>query len=74
MNPFVQKIRFGVQGIADEFYSLFYLGLYCEIRGETSKAAKYMRSAVSTSYANGVGTGDYMTACARVHCKIRGWL
>eukprot|EP00984_Skeletonema_dohrnii_P025734 scaffold14909_cov172-Skeletonema_dohrnii-CCMP3373.AAC.2 len=31
--------------ISDEFYSLFYLGLYCEIRGETSKAEMYMKMA-----------------------------
>lgn len=59
--------------ISDEFYSLYYLGLYCESRGETEKAANYMKAAVGTSYATGVGAGDYMTSCARVHCKLRGW-
>ena len=60
--------------ISDEFYSLFYLGLYCEIRGETSKAAMYMKMAERSRYATGVGSGDYMSACARVHCKLRGWV
>lgn len=59
--------------ITDEFYSLFYLGLYCEIRGETSKARTYMRAAEDSKYATGPGNGDYMTSCARVHCKLRGW-
>ena len=59
--------------IADAFYALFYLGLYCEARGETSKAALYMSQAAATEYATGVGRGDYMTACARVHCHLRGW-
>jgi len=59
--------------ISDEFYSLFYLGLYCEIRNETSKAEMYMKTAASSPYATGVGSGDYMSACAKVHCKLRGW-
>jgi len=59
---------------SDEFYSLFYLGLYCEIRGETSKAEMYMKMAERSKYATGVGSGDYMSACARVHCKLRGWV
>ena len=59
--------------ISDEFYSLFYLGLYCEIRNEASKAETYMKAAASSDYATGQGTGDYMTSCARVHCKLRGW-
>lgn len=58
----------------DEFYALFYLGLFCESRGETSKAENYMRSAVKTNYAKGVGVSDYMTGCARVHCQLRGWV
>jgi len=60
--------------ISDEFYSLFYLGLYCEIRGETSKAEMYMKMAERSKYATGAGYGDYMSACARVHCKLRGWV
>lgn len=59
---------------SDEFYSLFYLGLYCEIRGETSKAEMYMKMAERSEYATGVGRGDYMSACARVHCQLRGWV
>ena len=58
---------------SDEFYSLFYLGLYCEAQGEMGKAASYMRSATKTRYATGLGAGDYMATCARVHCKLRGW-
>ena len=57
---------------SDEFYSLFYLGLYCEIRGEESKARMYMKMAERSKYATGVGNGDYMSACARVHCRLRG--
>jgi hypothetical protein len=59
--------------IADEFYSLFYLGLYCESKCEDSKAANYMKAAAATEYATGPGTSDYMTSCARVHCRLRGW-
>lgn len=50
----------------DEFYALFYLGLFAEVRGEPEKAQAYMRRAVQTEYANWIGRGDYMTACARV--------
>lgn len=59
--------------ISDEFYSLFYLGLYCEIRNETTKAEEYMKLAAKSKYATGIGSGDYMTSCAKVHCKLRGW-
>ena len=59
--------------VSDEFYSLFYLGLYCESRGEAFKAENYMKAAVATKYATSIGAGDYMTSCARVHCRIRGW-
>jgi hypothetical protein len=57
---------------ADEFYALFYLGLYCEARSETAKAASYMGQAVQTKYAT-TSSRDYMIACARVHCRLRGW-
>ena len=57
----------------DEFYSLFYLGLFTESRGETAKAEQYMRAASKTSYAVGQGAGDYMTSVARVHCYLRNW-
>jgi tetratricopeptide (TPR) repeat protein len=60
--------------VADEFYALFYLGLFCEVRKETVKASEYMRQATRTEYATGIGRGDYMTSCARVHCKLRGWV
>lgn len=60
--------------ISDEFYSLFYLGLYCESIGETSKASYYMRAATRTEYAKGRGASDYMTSCARVHCQLRHWV
>ncbi|KAL7435331.1 hypothetical protein ACHAXM_004690 [Skeletonema potamos] len=60
--------------VSDEFYSLFYLGLYCEVRDEESKARMYMKMAERSKYATGVGSGDYMSACARVHCKLRGWV
>jgi len=62
------------RGGREEFYALFYLGLYCESRGEVGKAESYMRAAAGTSYAKGVGIGDYMTAVARVHCELRGWV
>ena len=55
----------------DEFYSLFYLGLYCEIRNEEGKAEAYMRSAVASKYA--LGSNDYMVTCAKVHCRLRNW-
>jgi tetratricopeptide (TPR) repeat protein len=59
---------------ADEFYSLFYLGLYCESIGEVAKAENYMKAATTTVYANQSGAGDYMTACAKIHCQLRGWI
>ena len=62
-----------VKSIGEEFYSLFYLGLFAESRGETSKAANYMKAAVKSSYATGAGSGDYMTSVARVHCHLRNW-
>lgn len=59
---------------SDEFYSIFYLGLYCESIGETGKASNYMRTAASSRYATGLGSGDYMASCAKIHCKLRGWV
>lgn len=64
-----EKIRPG-----EEFYSLLYLGLFSEARGENSKAESYMRSAVNTKYAKVVGSKDYMVDVARVHCKLRNWI
>ena len=59
---------------SDDFYANFYLGLYSEaITKEQTKAAHYMTAAAESRYANGVGSGDYMTSCAKVHCKLRGW-
>ncbi|KAL9180174.1 hypothetical protein ACHAXT_008144 [Thalassiosira profunda] len=60
--------------VADEFYSLFYLGLYCEARTEMTKAERYIKAAASSKYAVGPGINDYMTSCAKVHCKLRGWV
>jgi len=59
---------------ADEFYAAFYLGLYCESRGEIGKAANYMKGAAATRYAKDIGFQDYMTSVARVHCSLRGWV
>jgi hypothetical protein len=44
----------------EEFYSLLYLGLFNEARGESVKAENYMRSAVNSKYAKIVGSQDYM--------------
>jgi hypothetical protein len=60
--------------LSDDFYALFYLGLYCEARGEITKASEYMKQAVRTEYATSFGEKDYMTAVARVHCQLRGWV
>mmetsp|Transcript_40628 Transcript_40628/g.84565 ORF Transcript_40628/g.84565 Transcript_40628/m.84565 type:complete len:230 (+) Transcript_40628:91-780(+) len=59
---------------SDEFYSLFYLGLFAEARQERSKAEQYLRQSVHTQYALGSGSADYMTDVARVHCQLRGWM
>jgi tetratricopeptide (TPR) repeat protein len=56
---------------SDEFYSLFYLGLYCDSKGEFTKAAQYMTEAITTEYAS--KSKDYMVAVAKVHNKVRGW-
>ena len=58
---------------ADVFYAFFYLGLFCESRGETSKAEYYMKSAAMSLYAQSRGRADYMTSVAKVHCKERHW-
>jgi hypothetical protein len=57
---------------SDEFYSLFYLGLYCDSKGEFAKSSQYMTEAISTEYAK--KSKDYMVAVAKVHCNVRGWL
>jgi len=64
----------GLSSDSDEFYANFYLGLYAEANGELSKASHYMSAAASSRYAKGVGSADYMTSCAKVHCKLRGWV
>jgi hypothetical protein len=71
----ISQYPFNLQcSISDEFYSLFYLGLYCESLGENMKAETYMKAAANSEYARGRGASDYMTACAKVHCNIRHWL
>jgi len=57
---------------SDEFYSLYYLGLYCEAKGETSKAEMYLRQSLLTEYCR--SSNDYMAACGKLHCKLRGWV
>lgn len=57
--------RQGPTSASDEFYALFYLGLYCEGRGETSKAENYMRQSLKTQYARS-GRRDYMVSVAKV--------
>lgn len=46
----------------------------CEIQNEPTKAEMYMKEAATCAYATGNGIGDYMTSCAKVHCKLRGWI
>jgi hypothetical protein len=68
MNGVKKKKKTQIHRPSDEFYALFYLGLYCEAHGENTKASLYMRQAVHTEYANSSTdrSGDYMTAVARV--------
>ena len=68
LYPCTQK-----QSPGDEFYSLFYLGLYNDARGDMTKAEHYMKSAIQSKYAIKVGSQDYMVDVAKVHCKVRGW-
>lgn len=56
---------------SDEFYALFYLALYCESKGEDTKAEYYMKEAVSSEYAK--KSSDYMVSVAKVHCNVRAW-
>jgi hypothetical protein len=58
----------------EEFYSLLYLGLFNEARGETGKAESYMRAAAKSRYGKVVGSQDYMVDVAKVHCKLRHWV
>lgn len=55
-----------------EFYSLLYLGLFNEAKGETEKARSFIRTSVATPYAR-IGR-DYMTSLAKVHLQLRGWV
>lgn len=59
---------------SDEFYSLFYLGLYNEaVMNDAAKAQYYMKAAANSKYATGFGSRDYMSICAKVHCRLRHW-
>lgn len=58
-------------GQSDEFYSLFYLGLYNEARNHPDKAKWYLLESLQTVY--GRTSPDYMVSCAKVHCQLRGW-
>eukprot|EP00594_Rhizosolenia_setigera_P017979 CAMPEP_0178963144 /NCGR_PEP_ID=MMETSP0789-20121207/14833_1 /TAXON_ID=3005 /ORGANISM="Rhizosolenia setigera, Strain CCMP 1694" /LENGTH=218 /DNA_ID=CAMNT_0020647525 /DNA_START=373 /DNA_END=1033 /DNA_ORIENTATION=+ len=47
---------------SDEFYSLFYLGLYNEaVMNDAAKAQYYMKAAANSKYATGFGSRDYMS-------------
>ena len=61
----------GERGPAEEFYSLLYVGLWREARGEAEPAREAMVGAVKSLY--GQRSGDYMAGLAAVHCKRRGW-
>jgi hypothetical protein len=60
--------------LGEEFYALFYLGLYTEARGDNGKAEAYMKSSIRTPYAQTVGAKDYMVDVAKVHCQLRHWI
>lgn len=66
-------MHYAIFSPTEEFYSLFYLGLFNEARGETAKAESYMKAAVKSTYARAVGSRDYMVDCAKVHCHLRHW-
>jgi len=63
--------RVAANSAADAFYSLMYIGLWREARGEEDAAKAAMKAAVQTPY--GQRSGDYMASLAVVHCKRRGW-
>jgi len=44
------------------------------MRGNMGNAENYMKSAAKSQYATAFGSGDYMSSCAKVHCKLRGWI
>jgi hypothetical protein len=56
---------------SDEFYALFYLALFNEVRNIPSKAELYLRQSLGTRYAQ--LSNDYMVACAKVQARERGW-
>ncbi|KAL7561858.1 hypothetical protein ACA910_009693 [Epithemia clementina (nom. ined.)] len=62
------------QQLADEFYSLFYLALFAEVRQEPTKAEHYMKQSIKAQYVQSIGQADYMAAVAKVHCQLRGWV
>lgn len=53
------------------FYSALYVALWHEAHSDEGAAKEAMLRALRTEYAR--GSGDYMAALARVHCKRRGW-
>lgn len=56
---------------SSQFYAQLYLSLWHEAFDQPDLARTAMLNAVQTPYAK--SAGDYMTAVARVHCKVRGW-
>mmetsp|Transcript_16192 Transcript_16192/g.30485 ORF Transcript_16192/g.30485 Transcript_16192/m.30485 type:complete len:270 (-) Transcript_16192:205-1014(-) len=59
---------------SDEFYAYLYLGLFAESAlQDDTKAEWYLRQALHTDYTQTLGTRDYMTDVARVHCQLRCW-
>jgi hypothetical protein len=55
----------------DGFYARLYVGLWHESEGDVGAARAALEAAAATAYAR--GSGDYMAALARVHCRQRGW-
>jgi hypothetical protein len=67
-------IQTTTNSLSDEFYTLFYLALYNEIRNDaTDMSQLYMNQALDTIYAQQHSDTDYMVACAQVHAKLRNW-
>jgi hypothetical protein len=60
-----------IDSLSDEFYALFYLALFNEVRNVPGKAELYLRQALSTRYAQ--SSNDYMVTCAKVQARARGW-
>ena len=55
---------------ADYFYSRLYLSLFREAKGDADASKQFMKDAVESYYGQ-QGTGDYMTAVAKVHLGAR---